>query len=411
MRSLLPGLIALVLAAPVHAEVPIVDGEELQFGLGGYLRVLSALQNIDYDTLGLFPEETALGMSVVRMEWGLSIGWDVSVDIHQRLFWRLSSEDSLLLGAGLGLGSTAAPERFLDARETLTEGDRYSLEHDIDRFVIRLYLDAMDLYIGRQAIRWGHTTLFPVADLWGQFSPFELDTTEKRGVDAARVIISIDDETELELLIGEKADPALDSEVSSIATGARLNLFMNFGDLTFATAKIWNEVLFFAGVTADLDDLGLRFDAVVPWHSDEEVVRLPRLTLGLDYFATDLILTTEVHFNGLGVSDSSEYLTQFSHESIGRGESYLLGRFYAGTALLYRLTELVSATVSVLANLQDPSAIAALGLDYSVSEDADITVGGFLPIGASPVISLTPEINSEFGTYARQLYVQVAAYW
>jgi len=42
--------------------------------------------------------------------------------------------------------------------------------------MLHLYLDQFDVTLGRQAITWGVAKLFPSADLWSQFSPFELDT-------------------------------------------------------------------------------------------------------------------------------------------------------------------------------------------------------------------------------------------
>lgn len=420
---LLLWLLGSVVGSPVHAEVPIVEEDSFYWGMGGYTRMLSGFQRIGYDTYDLFDDETALNASIVRFEWGMDIGDDVTLEIHDRFYFNVTSTGESMLGGSLGLGATTAPERLLDMQWTITEGDGFLLEHDLDRAVLHWYFDFGDLHVGRQAVTWGNATLFPVADLWTQFSPFELDTSQKRGVDGVRFFAAVSNDVELDFIIAEKSEPEIAGQesdaVDRLAGGVRASFYLDFGDVYVATAKVWNEITLLAGISGDLERFTLRLDALGAFHLDDEEVQIPRVTAGLDYYAEDFFLSLELHLNGLGVSDSDEYLMHFADESLARGESYLLGRYYAGAMAVYNVTDLVALNLTTMTNLVDPSAIFSAGATYQVSEGADLAIGAYVPVGASPGLDLSPwelllsgpEINSEFGTYGQMFYAQMAAYW
>ena len=403
--TVLLSLGVLLPTGPTHATVPIVDGDKVTFDLAGYVRNLSGVQRTTYDTLGLIPEDIGLSLTVVRFAWHADLGDFVGIDLHNRFYWQVLSSDSSLGSSSLGIGATTSPQRTLDLESTIVEEGTLRMTHDIDRFALRFYTEPADIVLGRQAITWGIANLFPVADMWTQFSPFDLDTSQKPGIDAIRVITMPADILELDFVVADKG------ELEDLSGGARANIWLGSYDVYFAAAKNWNEIVFAAGLTREVDQFTLRLDGLLPFHLDDSEFKLPRITAGFDYFSADVFLTVEYHFNGAGVTDSDDYLGHFESEALGRGESYFLGQHYGGVAVSYTPWELFSLSLSVISNLTDPSVIVATSASYSIASDVELSLGAYNTFGEEPVIALPPVLGSEFGAYPDMYYLLFAAYF
>ncbi len=89
---------------------------------------------------------------------------------------------------------------------------------------------------------------------------------------------------------------------------------------------------------------------------------------------------------------------------------YNVGRAYAGLAADWQIHPLVHAQLSLMGNLEDPSAIIASLLRYSAAENASIVAGSFIPLGRAPDYSSGIVASSEFGLYP-QLYHVDAKLW
>ncbi|MBN1944767.1 MAG: hypothetical protein JW797_03780 [Bradymonadales bacterium] len=392
--------------AGATATVRLYDGETFGLSLSGYLRSLSGDQVITYDTLGLVPEHIGLTVDVLRFEWNVRLGDKLTLQLHNRFLWSATTSTTSLVESSLGIGASTPPARWLDLESALIDQDQVLLTHDIDRLMLQINLGAFDITLGRQAVTWGIAKLFPVADLWTQFSPFELDTTEKRGIDAARVMVSPLPHVELDLLVADRGS------LGDLSAGIRAVLYLSTLDLHLALGKLWNELLAFAGVTIDLGQMAVYLDATWGYHLDDEQLQLPRLTAGLDLFSIqDLVLAFEYHFNGLGVTDTGEYLAQFTGEAIQRGETYLVGQHYLGLMAAYNPTPLVTLSLSTLSNLLDPSLIVAPSISYSIAQNVDLSAGGYLAMGEQPAIGLPPTLHSEFGTYPYMAFIHLAAFF
>ncbi len=404
------GAAALLLAAaPATAAVPLAEGERFELTLGGYARLLNGLQlpALEDPTGALVPDAIGLDSSIARLEWKARFGDAVTVELHNRFAWQLSS--SALAGDALGLGATRPPDRTVDLSTVLVSEGGARLEHDLDRAVVRLFLGDLDLALGRQAITWGTSNLFTVADVWAAFSPFELDTSQKRGIDAVRALTTLGDGLELDVVVADRG------RLEDLSAGARLTWYADFGDVYVAGGKVWDLALLMGGLSTEVDAFKLRGEASLPYRLDADPgqdsgLLAPRVTLGADWFHGDLVLTAEGHLNGAGADDPADYVATASDERHLRGEVYLLGRWYAGLAASYQLTELLTASSAVLANVGDPSALATWSLRYSLSEEAEVSLGGFHGVGAAPTL-VPPTLDSELGAYGHLVWLQMAAFF
>jgi hypothetical protein len=381
-------VVLLLLASTAAADIPLVETDSLRLNLNGYLRTLTGLHDLDP-----LPQNS-LHVAVARNGLRLSMGELATLEVHSRFQWRISSEAS---SAAAGLGVSTAPPRTVDLSSALIDEPTQQLTHDLDRLLLRFYLGPLDLTLGRQPIAWGTSTLFPVVDAWAGFSPFDLDTSQRRGVDAVRGTLGLGASTELDIVVVDRGS------VNDLSGGLRATFYLGFGDVAVAATKQWEEVTLSAGVSADVGALKLRAEVIGLYDIDDEAFALPRATVGVDWFATgDLSLGLEAHFNG-----AAHPLT--ISEELERGESYLLDYAYIGTTAMYQPHELITLSLSSITNLLEPSALLAWSVSASVAQDVEVGLGGFHGLGES--VSDTGQLRSEFGTYGQLVYLQIAAFW
>lgn len=402
------------LAAPTaHARISLVDSPALSWSIGGYARSFSGYQLLDMSGLSGLPaaarpsERVALQADVLRLESNLTFGDVASLEVHDRLFWVLSSEPLQASGAALGVGATPAPRRWIDLSSRLVDDARSRLDNDLDRLVLRLYLGPVDMTLGRQAITWGTSNLFTVADVWAAFSPFDLDTSQKRGVDAVRAVMSVGQQTELDLVVADRGT------LDDLSAGLRATFYLDFGDVYAAVGKFWEQLTLMAGVSASVGAFKLRAEGSLPYDLDASKVLLPRITLGADWLhGEDLMVSLEAHFNGLGSQDASGYAAQLAAPVTARGQTFLLGRWYLGLAASYKPHELVTLALTPMVNLGDPSALIAWSARYDLSANVDLSVGGFHGLGDGVGLGAGGvTLGSELGSYGQLVYVQLAAFF
>ena len=397
--------------ASARADVTLVDRDHGGLTLGGYVRAVESVQSwrrIDLADLVLSDPLVGQTAGVARLEWTAQAGELLTLDLHQRIALTTSSQSNDLLElGGVGVGVSRRPERNVDLSTDLIDGNGLRAEHDIDRLSARLYLRHVDLYVGRQAVGWGSAVLFAVADLWTQFSPFELDTAEKAGVDAVRAIAAPTDNVELEAIVVDRG------AVEDIGVGVRTTLYRPRGDVWFAAAKSWQEVLAMGGWSRDLSTVTLRGDAVLPLDYDSVELQAPRVTVGLDYFRERGFVTVEYHLDGEGAVTPEGYADRAASAQVARGEVYLLGRHYVGVTAGIKPTSPTTLALTTLVNVADPSAVFAPSFLWQAGEAVDLTLGAYVPVGATPKLAapLGVSIESELGSAPVTVYGGLALYY
>ena len=415
------GIVALVMFAAVWgvpggagAEITIAewDDEENSFLLAGYLKSVSGVQALGYGE-PLFEPESALNAAVGRLGWSVYFGRDVELQLANELSWHVQSARAFGTGtdrdegggALFGLGASRGVDPTLDLQTTLVDGTGFALSHDIDRLAAKIYTDTADLTIGRQGITWGKSMIFPIIDLWTRFSPFEIDTEYKPGIDAVRALFYPSFSTEIDVVIADRGS------LENLSGGVRASGTIDKLELYGAAGKFWDEIMAAAGATYVFERVKLRAEGVLPWHLDLEEVRLPRVTAGAEWYAADWAVGTEYHFNGLGADDPAEYTDIFTSAEYLRGETYFLGRHYAGLFVNYGRIPDVDLAMSAIGNLGDPSLLVAPSARYRLAENTSLGLGAYISAGGEPVIGQETRFRSEYGAYGNFYYVEIATYY
>ncbi|MDX1450436.1 MAG: hypothetical protein R3246_15410, partial [Acidimicrobiia bacterium] len=307
-----------------------------------------------------------------------------------------------------GFGVSRVPSRSVDLTTNLVTEPHINAAHSFDRLSVTLLLAAADITIGRQAITWGISNIFPVADLWAQFSPFELDTEEKPGVDAIRALSYPGEGLELDLVVADRGQRRL------VSGGIRATRETAVGDVYVAAAKSWREVVGLAGAAFLADAWKLRGEAAVPWNLDRDRFTAPRFTLGADRIGSEWTWSVEYHFNGFGTTNSAGYVSEFGSSEFSRGQSYYVGRHLVGAAVVRQITDRLTGALTALSNVHDPSAAAIPALNYDAGQNLRFSLGALLAAGDRPIVASgigTPSIRSEFGTYGTSIFATGSFYF
>jgi hypothetical protein len=369
------------------------------------VRSLSAVQDAGYDIPG-GDRRAAFHAEVIRLKW-TGRGEEWVVEVHDRLQDQVSSTE---LGVGqsvVGFGVSRVPDRSVDLETTLLAEDRFRVWHDLDRLAVTVYAGGADVTVGRQAITWGLSNLFPVADLWSRFSPFELDTEEKPGIDAVRVLAYPAERLEVDGVLADRGS------LDELSAGVRASWSLSDADVYGAVGKFWREIIVLGGGTYLLDQVTLRAEAAFPFELDGGGASRPRVTVGVDWLPTDWVLGAELHYNGIGAPDADDYLGVLTDPRFARGETYYLGRLLAGLLVSRTAADRLSLSASLLADLQDPSAALTPVATYDFGQSARVSLGGLVSFGKQPRFAAgdLPRLRSEFGTYGFLGYTRVSVYF
>lgn len=394
------GLLLILAAAapsPAPAQIVLLDGDDGRATLSGYLRSLTGLHDRGYEAFGA-ERRSGFHGEVVRLKWRVERG-PLVLDVHNRLQARIASGEGD--GPVLGFGVSAVPGRSVDLSTDLLDVPGLRLWHDIDRLSLAVRTAAADLTLGRQPITWGISSLFPVADVWAAFSPFELDTEEKPGIDALRALFYPVDGLEVDAVVADRGS------IDHLSAGVRATLGLPSADLWAGAGKLWDRGMLMGGVAVLFDETKARAEAVFPFDG------LPRVTLGFDWIRGRLTLSGEAHYNGTGAADADAYVLQAGEPEFLRGESYFLGRYYLGGVASWAPDEAgrLRLALSALVNVGDPSAALTPILDYDLGPATSVSVGGLVSLGRTPVLAPPPSLRSEFGAYGDLAFTRVSVYF
>lgn len=384
---------ACLFPASAQAATPIVESEALQLDFGGFLSAATGIQHRFYD-IPTLPNTTGLSANLLRFEWRAHLGDRVSVDIHNRFFSRIGSNTV----SNIGLGSTVPPARTIDLQSPLVDEPGLTLEHDLDRAAIAINTPAGDLTLGRQAVTWGVAALFPVSDFWTQFSPFELDTSQKRGVDALRFFAYPTDTLELDVIVVDRGDLDL------LSGGAQLTWAAPTADYHMALARSYDTAWYTAGAAFDLSwgrlygEGGLGLDT-------EQSEFAASATAGINLLRPTYTLSFEYHHNGFGDAG------QQAQTRMQRGEIYLMNHHYLGLAAAYTPREFIVFSLATLAALQDVSFLFAPSLDYEIAPDVHARLMGYFGAGERPDFAVSTQIPTEFGLYGESYLLELSAFF
>lgn len=319
----------------------------------------------------------------------------LELDVAWQLNFALASDPAFSAGNILsstvgGVSVASAQRRLVEPGGVLARGPTYVLDQDLDRLSLKVPLPFGDLTIGRQVLSWGTGRLWNPTDVLSPFPPTAIDREVRRGFDAVRLAIALGEVTQLDLLYLPQ------QRVEEMGGVARFQTNVEGWDGSLSAGKYVRDLVLGADLTGDLGPFGVHAEGAYT----VELLGLGSgpVSVGEHFFRgvvggelrphEKVLLMAEYNYNGYGTTDPSRYAAVLSSPRVVRGEVFGAGRHLAALGATYLATDLLTASLSVLGNLTDPSALVIASLECSFAQNVLLRAGGYLPFGRPPDASV-----------------------
>ncbi len=372
-------------------------------------------------------ERPADSMGAVTNSFRLQINAEIWNDIEFDLAYDLSpriQDPALLQETFFFPGAVSPGYRLIDFRERMYPSPdepaaSFGLFHNLDRLAVMKRFSWADLYIGRQAIAWGTARTVNPTDIIAPFSFNQLDTEERRGVDAVRLRIPLGMMDELDL--GVVAGPDFKPETS--AAFLRWKFYALQTDVSLLSLAFRRHLLAGVNLARAVGGAGTWLEAalVFPYlfedNSRRDEDNYFRLSAGFDYNLTSRLYSyAEYHFSSAGSNQPRDYLDLFSTSAFQDGSVYLMGNHYFSIGAAYQITPLIPGSILLLFNAGDQSLTIAPRAEYNIAPNIYLSGGCYLGLGPEPE-SFGPSqpdaliMQSEFGTYPDMVFTSFRIYF
>lgn len=290
--------------------------------------------------------------------------------------------------------------------------------HEIDRLVYKQRYKNTSFAFGRQPIDWGSGRLWQPLNVFGSFSPTDLDTDYKPGIDAARLDWFPSDFSSLTAVYAfSPNDNATIEKDSNNALHYRRQTGKESEYALLAASVISNNIL---GASFESTWAGMGWRIEGAHYNDTKTNKDSVFWIaGIDYqFANGTLLTAEWYDNSRGSNDVTS-LTNTNLQTdilIKYGLQQQLSRKVLGisvnkdiTPLLHGGYTLLASTVNDIDGKHSSSFLHQFNFSYSVSNESDLLFS--LQFANGRGLTSLGKIQSEFGHIPASMTIRLRFYF
>lgn len=270
----------------------------------------------------------------------------------------------------------------------------------IDRLDLGWRWGDVDFDLGRQPISIGTSHTVGVLDVLAPFSPGNLDSTYKAGIDALRIRTPLTETQEAELIVAG-VDPL---GAGGILGRMRTSLFGQ--DLELIGGHVRQRNVGGLGWEGELGGMGFWGELALFQRRPE----VEKLRGGGSWSAFSGVVGTDVSLPGdfklgasmlyqdFGARSPQELASVYTDAPYKESWVFLGESTYGVIGLARQLHPLLTGSVSGICNLVDGSMLLQPRLTYGVADNADLGAYGWIGLGSTPQINGTAmTLTSEFG--------------
>lgn len=404
-------MIPLLLATVALADEETEDSGAVTAELHGDLKTFFTA-TFPYEHV-LMPEApTGQGVFDARLKLEAGFGDHLKLQVHQTMTALTATSAMATTSTGVGL---QAPE-VLELSWTAFEDD-LTLRGRVDRLSLAWSTPGFDLTVGRQPITFGHTNVFTPLDLVNPFNPAFIDQEYKPGVDAIRADVYAGFASQLTLA----AAYAGSWDRDGLVVAAYGQSTVRVTDIGLFVGSVRGDTVFGTTVVTSIGAVGLTTDATFTLPADDQDPFV-RAAVGAFFRpTTKTTITLEGYVQTLGATNTDDLLKTTLDPRFQRGELWLMGAGYVAVAVSQEISPMITGSAAAVVNPLDGSAFVAPNLAWSVANNVDVVLGGFVGLGKRPddvelVDLLVPidqqtYLGSEFGTYPGVAFAQAKIYF
>jgi len=289
--------------------------------------------------------------------------------------------------------------------------DRLSVGYSGERTVWRF---------GRQAISWGNGMIFTPMDIFNPFDPAAVDKEYKTGDDMLYGQYLFNSGADLQGVTIVRRDPLtgqVESDQSSLAF--KYHGFLGLNEFDFLAAQHYGDQVFGVGGIANVDGALWRGD--LTWtHTSRKNIFSAATSLGYswNWGGRNISGLIEYYYSGFGQKDSAYAVSDLLRNPellrrLDRGELFTLARHYIAASATVEMTPLLVITPNFFINLEDPSALAQLVVQYNWKQNLLVLGSLNIPIGpdGSEYGGTVAPVEGRYFSTGLSLFAQLAWYF
>jgi hypothetical protein len=370
-------------------------------------------QDPDASTIGVSFMDLRVRAEIKRGEW-------LTISVHDSLNLTTSSYDLGASGGALALGQGRLPATWLPLDWTMVDESRLTLRDRIDWAFVRMRKGRATVTVGRQPITFGRGVLWTPEDLVDPFSPFQIDSEFKPGLDAARIDLSFGSHVTL-ALVGVAGDAEDDRDLTIREDGSaamqRLEVSLGTTRIGVMSGYIRGDAVGALDLFVDLGGADLHGEVTGTYVPDASRRPFDRKVFGRAVLGSTFELSSRLHgtleayWNGSGSTHPADYESELMSPRLQTGETYNLGMFYGGGVLDFTAHALVHIATAAIVNVVDGSALIAPTVHFNASNNTVLLAGAFVPLGKGPSFTGGPLARSELALYPTLFHVDLKSYF
>jgi hypothetical protein len=266
--------------------------------------------------------------------------------------------------------------------------DKTAIINRLDRLSIGYSTDHTVWRFGRQAISWGNGMMFTPMDIFNPFDPAAVDKEYKTGDDMLYGQYLFDSGNDVQGVMVVRRNPhtgEVESDQSSLAI--KYHGFLGSNEIDLLAAQHFADQVLGLGGIVNIGGAMWRGD--LTWtHTDLENVlsAATSLSYSWNWGGKNISGVLEYYYNGFGQTGGAYSIDDLLHNPdllvrLNRGELFTLARHYLAGSAMIEMTPLLSVTPNVFINLEDPSALAQLVVQYDWKQNLLVLGSLNIPIG------------------------------
>jgi len=371
---------------------PAVADTDLSFG--GHVKY--RLTYIDYPKNSIFSDvlgsnavdnslETRLKFSARRNRWNFDAHYQF-IAIHADTLQLAQS----LPDSALPINNVINDDRrWWDLSYSFGDDDKTVFIHRLDRLSVAYTTDHTVWKFGRQAISWGNGMIFTPMDVFNPFDPAAVDKEYKTGDDMLYGQYLFNSGNDLQGVAVVRRNPRtgdVESDQSSLAF--KYHGFLGMNEIDLLAAQHYGDQLLGVGGIANIGGAMWRGDLTWTKTDLEKVFSAATsLSYSWNWGGKNISGLLEYYYNGFGQKDGAYSASDLLRnpdllKRLERGELFTLARHYIAMSATVEMTPLLMLIPNFFVNLEDPSALAQVVVQYDWKQNLLVLAALNIPIGA-----------------------------
>lgn len=391
IRRKLGGLICASLLLLLFS--PAIVASETEWTFGGHLKYQATFMH--YPDNSVFRDLVGSGSLDNSLETRLKLSgrrdnWDFKADYQ---FIGIYS-DALQLadelpGSALPINRVISDDRrWWDLTYSFGNDKKAAFIHRLDRLNVGHTTEHTAWRFGRQAISWGNGMIFTPMDVFNPFDPAAVDKEYKTGDDMLYGQYLFDSGNDLQGVAIVRRDPLtgnVESDQSSLAF--KYHGFLGQNEIDLLAAQHFDDQILGVGGITNLGGAVWRGD--LTWtHTDRD--RVISLVTSLSYSwvwgGKNVSGVLEYYYSGFGQKNGEYAPSELLQNPdllrrLERGELFTLSRNYVALSASIEMNPLLILVPNFFINLEDPSALAQLVVQYDWKQNLLVLGALNLPVG------------------------------